>query len=160
MGNRLQSNTNDRSDRALDLKDCSLTQTLSVVHHNIKCWGPGVEDWLSQASCSVVLFSEHHLPSDMLRAVSKRLRKIGWCGVFGAASCSFRGRRSSSLGFAASAPPRKLAVAASLLSPRLTEDSLPQLSRPMTSSPLQGQRLLPGSCPLSSVIGKRFRRKS
>ena len=127
-----------RSDRPLDLKDSSLTPVFSIVHHNIKCWGPGVEDWLSQASCSVALFSEHHLPVDRLRPVSKRLRKIGWCGVFGAASCSFRNRRSSSLGFAASAPARKLAQS---LNSRSIENSILPSSRPMTSSQLPEQKL-------------------
>ena len=64
---------------------------------------------MSQASCSIALLCEHHLPPEGLRAVKKRLRKIGWCGVWGAASCSFQGRRSSSLGFTIYTPARKLA---------------------------------------------------
>ena len=103
----------------LSLEDFALqATTLPLVHHNIKCWGTGVEEWLSTLPCSIAMFSEHHLPATHLRATKARLRKIGWGGVWGAASCSFRGRRSSSLGFVASAPARCLP--ASVLDPRST----------------------------------------
>ena len=97
----------------------------------------GVETWLSTTPCAIALLCEHHLPAHRLPALRSCLRKLGWAGVWGAASCSFKGLRSSSLGLASPPHLRKI------LDHRLTSQTLVPNSRPrLTSFDMQGLSIM------------------
>ena len=85
----------------------SSCHSLSILHQNIKCWGSMVETWLktSFASFDLLCFCEHHVHSSQLSGVVKRVARMGWAGVWGAASSSCVGRLRPLISCSASSPP-------------------------------------------------------